>query len=76
LTEGAQESPAEWPRSHGARRIDERERSDSLTRVAHGAADHVLTTGEEELHEPRRDEASRAGHAYTLRRRRRHCLMV
>jgi hypothetical protein len=34
-----------------------------------------LATGEEELHEPRRDEAARAGHAYALRRRL-HCLLV
>jgi len=55
-----------------------RGRSESLTRVAHGAADRVLATGEEELHQPRRDEAARAGHAYALRRRRRrrHCLLV
>jgi hypothetical protein len=40
-----------------------------LTRVADGAADSVVVPGEEELHEPRRDEAARAGHAYALRRR-------
>jgi len=49
-----------------------RGRSESLTRVAHGATDGVLAPGEEELHQPRRDEAAGAGHAHALPRRL-HC---
>ena len=52
-----------------------RGRSESLTRVAHGAADRVLATGEEELHQTRRDEAAVAGHAHGLPRRR-HCFRL
>ena len=44
----------------------------SFTWVAHGAAHRVVAPGEEELHEPRRDEAARAGHAHALPRRL-HC---
>lgn len=65
---------------YGGRESEQGERLklEKHTRISHGAADIVAAGGEEELDEPRGQEAPRAGHAHgaplllLLRRRRLH----